>query len=508
MAAIDWIIVIGYVFLLTAFVMMYARRHITSIDAFLVAGRGMGYYLGIAGIVSAEIGLISVMALAEMGYREGFSALMLGICFSIGVTFVGATGFIICKLRQYKIATIPEFLKIRYGEGFRRFGGLVLGIAGVLNFGVFLRIDSIFFAGISGDISPNTVKLVMGGLLVLALSYTLLAGMVSVLVVNYIQFMVLVVGLLVVTVFSIYHAGWTNMVQMTSQAYGKSGFDPFEGADLGWPFLILNILVFLTVPCLWQPSASLGLSSKNIHVAKRMYLWSGLTFMGRGTIPIIWGIAAFAYFANNKIDLGPDFEPIMALPLFLNRILPAGVKGLIVATMFAAALSTYNAYLLAWSGLLNRNVVTPILNLRQKASLLANRILIVLIGIFLLWWGLFYTPPESFFQYQQLTAAIYLSGTLAVVFLGLYWKKANTIGAFATIILGTVFPVSFVLFSEQIAAGPKCLHFLLNGWKTGITGFVLAFITMIVVSALTCKWCKPIELPQPAGEQIGDVEAG
>jgi solute:Na+ symporter, SSS family len=495
MAFIDWVIVAAYAAFLTISMMIFVKKRIGTMSDFLVAGRGMGFYLGIAGITTAEIGLTTVMALAETGYRGGFSALVLGICFSIGVTFIGLTGFIISKLRQYKILTIPEFYGLRYGKNFRWFGGLILGVAGILNFGIFLRVDSMFFAGISGVTDPATIKIIMSVLIILALSYTLLAGMVSVLFVNFFQFLVLMLAFFATTVFVFYNTSWSNMVAVTAATYGESGFNPFAGQNMGWSYLILNTLIFLTVPCLWQPAASLGLSTRDIRVGKRMYLWSGLTFMGRGTIPILWGIAALAYFSKNAAASLPGFSPIMAMPLLMNKILPAGIKGLFVAGMFAAAMSTYNSYMLAWGGLLNQNVVTPALRLREKGSLTANRLLIVLIGAFLVWWGLFYTPPESFFQYQQLTGTVYLSGALATIFLGLYWKKANTAAAYVTVVVGGLFPLVNVLFRDSIQAWPTCFHFLLNGWKAGIFAFFLAFFSMIVVSYLSSPWCKPMVLP-------------
>jgi solute:Na+ symporter, SSS family len=500
MSFIDWAIVVVYAIFLTLSVVIFLRKKIGTMSDFLVAGRGMGYYLGIAGITTAEIGLVTVMALAETGYQGGFSALVLGLCFSVGVTFVGLTGFIISKLRKYKIMTIPEFYGMRYGKNFRWFGGLVLGVAGILNFGIFLRVDSMFFAGISGITDPATIKIIMSILIILALAYTLLAGMVSVLFVNFFQFLILMSAFFITTVFVFNQVGWSSMVSVTAATYGEGGFNPFAVPGMGWSYILLNTLVFLTVPCLWQPAAALGLSTRDINVGKRMYLWSGLTFMGRGTIPILWGIAALAYFNAHPPAAGTHFQPIMAMPLFMNKILPVGVKGLFVAGMFAAAMSTYNSYMLAWGSILNQNVVTPALRLSEQGGIAASRILIILIGVFLVWWGLFYTPPETFFQYQQLTGTVYLSGALATIFLGLYWKKANTAGAVATAIVGALFPLINVLFRETIQTWPEPFHFLLNGWKAGLFAFFLAFFTMISVSLVTSSWYKPIILP-PAQEE-------
>ena len=442
MSWIDWTIVGVYVFLVTVVVSLFARKHVHKMSDFLVAGRGVRNYLGIAGLISAELGLISVMALAETGYKNGFSSLVLGLCFSIGVTFIGLTGFIIAELRKYRIMTIPEFYELRYGPTMRWIGGAALSLAGIMNMGIYLRVDSMFFAGISGTTDVMVIRWIMVTLLALVLVYTLIGGMVSVLFANYIQFIFLMAGVFTATVFAVKGAGWNTMVEEVHNEFGLAGFSPFAADDMGWPLILLSTLVYTTLCCLWQPAAAMGLSVENIKVAKRMFLWSGLTFMGRGTIPIIWGIAAFAYFKTHPgLDSAENFEPIMAMPIFMSKVLPVGIMGFVVAGLAAAAMSTYNAYLLAWSGIINQDVVQPLFKrkLSERIRLTINRVLIVLIGLFLLWWGVFYTPPKSYFLYQQVTGTMYLAGALATVFLGLYWKRANTAGAFAATAVGFVF---------------------------------------------------------------------
>src|SRR2546428_2672228 len=238
------------------------------------------------------------------------------------------------------------------------------------------------------------------------------------------------------------------MVRVVQTTYGAAGFDPFANADMGRPFILLNTLVFFAVPTVWQPAAACGLSAANPSVARKTILWSGLTFMGRGTIPILWGIAALAYFNAHGAD--PAMKPLEAMPLFFAHVLPVGIIGLFVSGMLAADMSTYNGYLLAWSSILTQDVIAPLCagRLTDRGRLFLNRLLIVLIGAFLLWWGLFYEPPATFFQYQQVTGTIYLSGALACVSLGLYWKRATSVGAFGAFLAGTLFPLAYVFMKD------------------------------------------------------------
>src|SRR5256885_145651 len=102
MSTIDWFIVALYgVF--SVGVGVYSNRSIRSISDYLVAGRNVKLSLNVATLTSTELAIISVMALAEVGFTHGFSAMALGICFFVGVTFVGTTGFIIEGLRRCRV---------------------------------------------------------------------------------------------------------------------------------------------------------------------------------------------------------------------------------------------------------------------------------------------------------------------------------------------------------------------------------------------------------------------
>ena len=503
MSAFDWVIVAVYV-LFSLAVGLIASRRIRNMSHFLVAGRNVKFYLGVASLSGTEMGVISVMGMSELGFTHGFTAATLGLCFLVGVTFVGATGFVINGLRGCRVMTIPEFYGIRFNPRVRWLAGLVMSVAGVLNMGLFLKVSATFFVCISG-LNAEAVHSLMAVLLVIVLTYTLLGGMVSVVLTDYFQYIVLVTGVLIATGFTIYVVSFQEMFDVVANQQNLAGFSPFatggltDAQFLGWPFILLNLLVFMAVPALWQPAASRALSATNPKVARHTTMVSGLTFLGRCSLPIIWGIAAMAYFAANPNEAQPGMTSLEAMPRFLAIILPVGVIGVFVAGMFAADMSTYNSYLLAWSGILTQDVIAPLFGdrLTEKQRLLTNRILIVFIGAFILWMGLLYTPPDSFVQYQQLTGTIYLSGAVACVVLGLYWKHANTAGALAATVVGMAFPIVNLYMRNHLEDLPRWLRseitdqWMINGWYAGMAAFVLAFVSMIVGSMVTAPWIRP-----------------
>ena len=98
LAPIDWIIILVYlVGCMSAGI--YMRRYIRGVDDFAVAGRTMDLNLGIASLAATELGLVTVMYTAQLGYTNGFAGATVGVLMAAAMYLVGRTGFVIGPLR-------------------------------------------------------------------------------------------------------------------------------------------------------------------------------------------------------------------------------------------------------------------------------------------------------------------------------------------------------------------------------------------------------------------------
>jgi SSS family solute:Na+ symporter len=113
------------------------KRYVKDIDNFLIAGRSMGFHLGLLSLMCTEIGMITFVYYSELGYKAGLAALVVAFPPVVAYIFLGRTGFIIKPLLEMKIKTIPEFFSIRYNQGVRLYIGIIMAAGGILNFGVF-----------------------------------------------------------------------------------------------------------------------------------------------------------------------------------------------------------------------------------------------------------------------------------------------------------------------------------------------------------------------------------
>jgi len=465
---LDWVIVIGYL-LVSVSIGVIGKRFVGSVSHYLVAGRELGLYLGIATLAATEIGTITFMYNAELGYKYGFAAFAAAMISGVVMIIVGRTGFIIGRFRELRLMTVPEYFERKYSRGLRIVTGVLVALGGILNMGVFLKIEGEFLTIVSG-IDTRHIIAVMTVILALELLYTVLGGMVAVVITDFVQYVLLSVATILVSLYAVYHAGWGNIIDKVTNVMGDAGFNPISNPKFGLTFLIWQVLLWFSVHTCWQTTAMRMFSTKGPDTSKRVMTWTGFIFLGRGMLPMLWGIAALTLFGTGALTNGipapvvngHTLSPIDAMPAMLANILGPGVRGIVVAGMLAATMSVNSSYLLGWSAVISQDVILPIRRalgkgaLSSRSQIFVNRLANLFVSLFLMFWGLYYTPPGAVYLYLNITGTIFLAGAFVCVVGGLYWRRANTLGGYLAMILG--------------AAGAIIPYFFLH-WSENVTGF-------------------------------------
>ena len=502
---LDWLITAASL-IVTLAVGVVVKRHVGNIEDFLVANRGMGTYVGTASLVSTEIGIITYMYQAQFGFLAGFSAFVVGLVTILVCYCVGRTGFVITRLREMEIMTIPEFFERRYTRGVRILAGILMAFGGSLNLGIFPIIEARFLS-ITMGIDARYVGWTMAVLLLVALVYTAVGGMVSLIVTNYVQYLLLAAGTLIVTVACLRATGWTAMTAAVTAHGNGHGFDPFRDPDLGPAFVLWQLLLWTAFMTVWQSVAMRTFSTRDTRTGRKIFTLTSVLFLGRAVIPMAWGIAALAFFWARAEPLAPrfdadprmeierldrelarDFETelprgrieallprlerletlastagaeavlarakgrreelgMVAMPWMLAAILPTGVMGLMMAGMLAASVSTYAGYFLGWSSVIAQDIVGPCLGreLSGSARLQITRLMVVALTAFIMVWSLVYDVPGPAYFYLQVTANLFMAPTLITVVAGLYWKRASSAGAALAFVLGAAASLGYLL---------------------------------------------------------------
>lgn len=463
--AIDWVIVAIYL-MLSVLVGIWVNRYIHNVTDYLVGGRASRTSLNVATYIGTGLGLVTLMYASIDAFSNGFAYVTLALMgFVVGV-ILGATGLVIGPLREMKLLTIPEFFERRYGPRTRIVAGSICALAGILNMGLFPKLGATFITYVTGLSEGSgshelTINVVTSLLIVAVLLYTVIGGMVSVMLTDYLQFVVLSIGMGLGVYFCLIHPdlGWNNMVGTLAEHRGEGMFNPIVNENYGWIWVCFNFVVLFVASFCWAPEATRALTARDVATTRRTFLVGAPGQFIRLGVPALWAVAAFCLVAASPaltehfFPFGLDGEArhaSQAMPLVIGKIVPSGLLGLLVAGLLAAFMSTHDSYLLCWASVIARDVVNPLTGgaLGGQAQIRVTRIGVVLIGVFLLVWGVWYELPDSVWNYMAVTGTIYLSGAGVALLGGIYWKRASTVGALAAFTGGLVSIIG--LFTEQI----------------------------------------------------------
>lgn len=461
---------------------LWARKYVRTVADYLVAGRSVNLYLGIASLAATEFGIATFMANAELGYKYGFAGTTPGVTTAIAMFLVGWTGFCIKPLRDQQAMTLPELFENKFGKWVRWGSGVVIVLGGLLNMGVFLRMGGNFLTVVCG-FDMAYLEIVMTVILIGVAIYTIVGGMLSVFITDYIQFIFMSVGLIMVIFLLLINFGWFEMMNTLDREIGPPAFNPFIGDTYGFDRILLDCCLALASVLTWQTTLSRVLSAKDTKTAKGIYIGTSPFFLVRFILPAIIGIAALHYF-------GPVYtgsESIFAMPYLMATILPVGLLGLMVAAMLAADMSTNSSYMIAWSSVIYNDIMKPIHKglWSDIKGIMWNRILVGSIGIFLLLYGLWYPLEGDLWVYLQVTGTIYLASMSVLLIAACYWKNANNWGATAAIVTGCVIPLGYLIFKE-VPATMDAVN-AIGPYKIGVSTYILTGVAMWLGSILKIK---------------------
>ena len=465
---------------------LWVRRYVHRVDDFLVANRSVNLYLGIASLSASEFGIATCMANAELGYKYGFAGITPGITLALCMYIVGRTGFCIKPLRDQRVVTLPEFFEAKFGEKVRWASGVVIVLGGLLNMGVFLRQAGDYLSVVCG-FNPVYLELVMTVILAGVAVYTMLGGMLSVLITDYIQFIVMSIGLIAVVLLMVFKFGWVEMLTSAHEKIGPGAFNPFVNGEYGLDRILLDLLLAMACVLTWQTMISRVLAAKDSAAGQKIYTGTSPFFLVRFTLPAMLGIAALYYFGRSDFNGGGG---ILAMPGLMAMVVPAGLTGIVVASMLAADMSTNSSYMLAWTSVIYNDILKPVHKglWSQKKGLLVNRVLIVVIGIFLLLYGLWYPLKGDLWVYLQVTGTIYLASMSVILIAACYWRKANNWGAIAAIATGFIIPVSFLIM-QQLDYTQQTVQSI-GPYKFGAATYFITGAAMVAGSMLKNKLYK------------------
>ncbi len=482
---IDWI-VIGLYFVLVFGVAFWATQcekstRETSAGYFL-AGRNVGWFVIGASLFASNIGSEHLVGLAGTAAASGVAVAQFEVLASIILLLLGWV-FVPFYIRS-GVFTMPEFLEKRYSPAARWYLAIISIIGYVLTkISVTIAAGGIVFESLMGiDFWTGAlVTVVATGI------YTVFGGLRAVLYTDVVQMFVLIGGSIAVTVIGLAELGGWEVLYATA---GSGFFDMWKPAtdpDFPWTGIIFGAPILgVWYWCTDQFIVQRVLSASNVDQARRGTIFAGYLKLLPLFIFVIPGVIAYSLAQQNILQLS---QPDQALPTLIGVLLPVGLKGLVVASLLAALMSSLSSVFNSCSTLVTWDIYKKLQpQASERRLVLVGQIsTVVLVGFGLAWIPMMKFVSGQLYHYLQSVQA-YISPPIAAVFLiGIAWKRVNAQGAIASLIAG------FILGMGRLAA--ELVKDSLSGWlywyadinflHFALFLFVICSIVLVVVSLLS-----------------------
>ena len=464
----------GFIFYLVLMfgigVYTYFKKPVNNMEDFIVGDRSFGPFLSAFGVATTLASGYAFIGLVGMGYLLGALALWQPILsplleFVLWITLAK-------KIRKYSLETNSltpvEILSKLRGDPYnliKVIGGLAIAIF------MFVYLAGNFVAGAKAASIlniPYSQAVIITALVVIC--YTFLGGVTAVLITDAIQGFLMVLTFIIVFVTALVQAGgFGDMIATLLQI--KPLLVSWTGGKVGWPLAVSIMLwVGIALGFLGQPHAiQKFISIKDNKSIPQAALISILFNSIRQYFPIIIGMAGRIIF--------PDIsDPELIVPQMIGKFFPNIIGGIMLASIFAAIMSTTDSLLLQATSEISRNVIQLSLfkNISQKASQWIIRISTLIIG------GLgIYSAINGSKGVFSIIAFAFVGLTCAIapaMFLGFYWKKTTSWGILSGIIVGIASTVVWKTYFTPITT-----------LSEGVPSFIITVFTVVIISLVTQK---------------------
>lgn len=484
LAGID-LAIIGLYAVVIVGIGFWAGRGTKDANDYFLAGRGMIWPLVGFSLIVTNFSGTQFLGLAGAGYSTGISVWNFEWMASIVLVFFAV--LILPIYLQSKITTVPEFLEKRYDRrsryafsGFTVLTGMLIDSAGGL------------FAGalVLGLLYPDVPMMVhvviialLGGL------YVILGGLRAVMITDTIQGILLFVssGTIFVVLFAEFGFDWSVFSELAPEG-GFTVAPPADDDFMPWPGIFtgvvwLGLYTWITNHVVVQRV----LAAKNLDHGR----WGAL-FAGAMQLPFLVLLIFPGILAR---DVFPDLEnPDLAWPSLIFEYMPVGIRGLIVAALLAALMSSLDSVLNGASSLVVNDFIKTLRpELSEKVLLRISRGLVAVFMLVAVAWAPIILQFDTIVEYFQSFLGYVTMPVVVVLIGGIFWKRATAAAGFWTLVVVT--PIGLLGFVTGEILGLHGVQFL---YATGI--MVLISTACFVILSL----CTPAPDRDAISEAVFD----
>ena len=428
---------------------LYAGTRVKTSTDFALAGRSLPLVMIITTTFATWFGAETVLGISAKFVQGGLNSVVedpFGA--SMCLVFVGL--FFAAKLYRMNLMTIGDFYRKRYGKTVEIFCSVAIILSYLGWVAAQITALGLVFNVVSNDLISVNAGMVIGTLSVLA--YVIFGGMLAIAWTDFIQMIVLVIGLTIIAFMASDLAGGAGKVLALAQTNDWFKFFPAPNFhDVMFFFAAAITMMLGSIP--QQDVFQRVMSAKDAKTASRGAVIGGLSYLAFAFVPMfIVACAVLAMPEKTKELLAGD--PQRVLPTFILTQMPFIAQVIFFGALLSAIKSTASATLLAPSTSFVENIYKNIRGgLTDKQELFAFRVTLFIFTGCVLGYAMAMKGTPI---YEMVSGAyqVTLVGAFVPLVCGLYWKRATRHGAIASIVLGIVSWIMFMTtpLGEQIPA--------------------------------------------------------
>ena len=508
---IDYVIICIY-FLFVISIGILLKKRVKTGNDFLMSNRSIPLWITSLAFISANLGAQEVLGMAASGAKYGlYTAHFYWLGAIVAMVFLGI--FMMPFYYGSKARSVPEYLKLRFDEKTRTFNALTFAVMTVFSSGISLYALAMLMETILGWDFNVSIWMAAG----IVLIYTFLGGLTSAVYNEVLQFFLIVLGIAPLVYIGMHQAGgWEGIMHNVDNAklHLWRGMDKPEHNPMGVDaFSLVFGLGFVLAFGYWCTDflvVQRAMISRNLNSARRTPLIAAFPKIFMPLIVIMPGIIILALQKqtgsfNLPLQADGSVNYNMTLPLLLSKLYPNGILGVGITALIASFMSgmagNVTAFNTVWTFDIYQSHINR--NASEKHYLFVGRATTV-IGILLSILTAYVAKNfNSIMDLLQLVFSFVNAPLFATFFLGMFWKRTTSNGAFWGLISGTT--AAALTHGLTVAEGK-------GGWITNIHTFYsgtsqafniawIAFVSCFIMTAVISLFTRP----KPEAELTGLV---
>jgi solute:Na+ symporter, SSS family len=447
---------------------LYAARRVHNTADYAVAGRSLPLAVVIATTFATWFGSETVLGVPAKFVQNGIGSVVedpFGA--SMCLVFVGL--FFAYKLYRRNLITIGDYYRQRFGRSVEIVCSLVIMVSYLGWVAAQITALGLVFNLITQGTVSTAQGMVIGTIIVLI--YTLYGGMWSVAMTDFIQMIVIAVGLIVIAWYAAGLAGGADKVVDYAVKNGKLQFFPTGGAK-EWLFFAAAAMTMMLGSIPQQDVFARVMSSKDAKTAVRGPVIGGILYFLFALIPMFVVMAAVMIMPEATATLLKD-DPQKVLPTLVMEKMPLLLQIAFFGALLSAIMSTASATLLAPSTTFVENILRNIKpGMSDAATLKAMRVSVVVFTAAVLTYAIT-MQGKPIYDLVSGAYQITLVGAFVPLVFGLYWSRATTQGAVFSIVIGIVTWLVFTFVPNLAESFPPQLAGLMTALLGMLAGSLL-----------------------------------